>query len=332
MGNIPERDLNVKGDLFMPQVVSIGHLCVDVTARTVDSMPSGGQLKPVDNIFMSTGGCANNCANDMAKLGMDVGIMGKIGMDSFGDYLVQALAANGVNSEHLIRDPKEPTSASVLLVDSHKERNILHCYGANTQMTEADVDYEALKGAKIVVVNAAFLLPALDGEPMARMLEKIQGMGIYTILDTAWDPHGVWMKAIRPCLPHLDLFIPSIEEAEQIAGKTDPDEIADVFLAGGAKNVVIKMGKEGAFIKNATIREKAPAFVVDAVDTTGAGDSFVAGFTTGLLQGWDLKTCAIFANGVGAHCVMAPGASAGIKPMAEIIRFIQERMPEFNPQ
>jgi sugar/nucleoside kinase (ribokinase family) len=143
-------------------------------------------------------------------------------------------------------------------------------------------------------------------------------------MDTAWDSTGKWMQLIGPCLQYLDYFIPSLEEAEMISGKSEPEEIADVFLAAGVKTVVIKLGAKGCFIKN----NSGEKFLVDsfkgikAVDTTGAGDSFAAGFITGIIKGWNLKTCGTFANAVGAHCVMKVGATSGIKPLSEIQQFI----------
>ena len=110
-----------------------------------------------------------------------------------------------------------------------------------------------------------------------------------------------------------------------LSGKEDPNEIADIFLSMGVKTVVIKMGKDGCFIKD----EKGEKYLiptydkVKAVDTTGAGDSFVAGFLTGHVNGWSLIQCGKFANAVGTHCVMAAGASTGIKSFEQITEFIK---------
>jgi sugar/nucleoside kinase (ribokinase family) len=132
------------------------------------------------------------------------------------------------------------------------------------------------------------------------------------------------MQLIAPCLPYLDYFIPSLEEAEMISGKSNPEEIADSFLEAGVKTAVIKLGSKGCFIKN----KAGDKYFIDsfkgikAVDTTGAGDSFAAGFITGIVKGWDLYKCGKFANAVGAHCVMKVGATSGIKTIDEIQKFI----------
>ena len=126
-------------------------------------------------------------------------------------------------------------------------------------------------------------------------------------------------------MEYIDLFIPSIEEAIMLSGKEEPEEIADAFLAMGVKTVVIKLGKKGCFIKD-SVGEKyfIPTYSkIKAVDTTGAGDSFVAGFLTGITKGMGLYESGRFANAVGTHCVMAAGASTGIKSYEEIVKFIE---------
>ena len=119
-------------------------------------------------------------------------------------------------------------------------------------------------------------------------------MGKFTVMDTAWDPTGRWMKGVEAALPYLDLFMPSIEEAQKIAGKEDFDDIADVFFAKGVKNVIIKAGKKGAYIREGGKEGYfAPTYLsIKPTDTTGAGDSFCAGFLAGLAQDFDFEKSA----------------------------------------
>ncbi|MGA2642398.1 MAG: carbohydrate kinase family protein, partial [Spirochaetia bacterium] len=204
------------------------------------------------------------------------------------------------------------------------ERTFLHCYGANGAFTDEDVDYEILKKSKIVFVGGFMLMPEFDGEACARVLKRAKALGKYTALDTAWDTKERWMDALRPSLAYIDLFIPSYEEAVMFCNKTEPEEIADFFLETGVQTIVIKLGEKGCFVKNETGQKYAvPAYKnIKTVDTTGAGDSFVAGFLTGLLKGMNLYECGKFANAVGAHCVMEVGASTGIKSYDEIQVFM----------
>ena len=170
------------------------------------------------------------------------------------------------------------------------------------------------------------LIPRFDGYGCATLLKKAREMKRYTVLDTAWDSKGKWMDVLKPCMHFIDLFIPSYEEAVMLSGEKEPEKISDVFLSMGVKTSVIKLGKDGCFIKDQS-GEKHSIPVYDnikVIDTTGAGDSFAAGFITGKIKGWDLLFCGKFANAVGAQCVMDTGASTGIKSFNETLDFMKK--------
>ena len=121
--------------------------------------------------------------------------------------------------------------------------------------------------------------------------------------------------------------MPSIDEAVLIAGKNEPEEIADAFISKGVKNVIIKLGSNGSFLRregNAK-GEIYPPFFVNAVDTTGAGDSFCSGFLAAFASDMPLNECMVFANAVGAHCVTKKGATTGIKSFKETLEFIDSK-------
>lgn len=310
----------------MHDVVCIGILVADAIAKPVNELPHKGKLGLIDQLDLYTGGCAANAAIDMAKIGLNVAIIGKIGNDGFGKFLLNALKDEKINIDGLVVDASASTSASIVTVDSTGERTFLHCLGANAEFDESDINYSILERAKIVFIAGTMLMPNFDGTPCAKVLQKAKEMGKYTVLDTAWDSKGRWMSVLRPCMKYIDLFIPSIEEAVKLSGKEDPEAIADEFIAMGVKTSVIKLGKNGCFIKDHSGEKYSIPTYNDIipVDTTGAGDSFVAGFITGLSRGWDLYRCGKFANAVGTHCVMAVGASTGIKKMDDIISFMKK--------
>lgn len=309
----------------MSKVVCLGILVADLIAKPVTQFPPKGKLTTVDTIELHTGGCATNTAIDLAILGEDVGVMGLIGRDGLGSFILDRLKAENVDISGLKTTAKIATSTTLVLSDVDGERSFLYYYGANGIFAEDDIDFSVIEKCKILFIAGSLLMPALDGEPTARVLKRAQELGKYTILDTAWDTTGRWMSAIGPCLPYLDLFIPSMEEAKMLSGKDNVEDMAKVFLNAGTKTVVIKCGDKGCYIKNSKEEHYLQAFLVDAIDTNGAGDSFVAGFITGLINKWDFKRCGQFANAVGAHCVTALGASSGIKSKEEIILFMENR-------
>lgn len=309
----------------MFDVTCLGILVADAIAKVVDELPERGKLRPVEQISLYTGGCAATAAINLAKIGMKSALIGKVGKDGFGEFLKNALDASGVNTAGLVVSEGINTSASVVLSASSGERSFLHCFGSNAEFTAEDVDFEIIRNSKILFVAGTNLMAKFDGVPCSQILKKAKEMGVYTAMDTAWDASGRWMEIVEPSLPYLDLFIPSYDEAKMIADKDEPEDIADVFLAKGVGLAVIKLGKDGCFIKkNDNEKYTIPTYnQIKAVDTTGAGDSFAAGFLSGLTMGWDVHKCGKFANAVGTHCVMAVGASTGMKSMKEILEFME---------
>ena len=311
----------------MYDVVSVGILVADAIAKPVAQIPDKGKLGLVDSIALYTGGNAATCAINVAKLGLKSAVLGKIGDDGFGRFMASELAAKGVETKGVSVDPEHTTSASLVIVSPDGERSFIHCTGANGYFHEADANYEVIQNTNIVFVTGGLLLPSFDGEECALFLKKCKEMGKTTAYDVCWDDTGRWMELVGPSMPYIDYFMPSIDEAIELSGGlTDPDEIADHFLQMGPRTVVLKLGKQGCLVKQKDgSRYLVPTYMkIKAVDATGAGDSFCSGFLAGLSQGWNIEQCAKFANAVGTHCVMAAGASTGIKPMAEILKFMEE--------
>lgn len=310
----------------MIDIACVGILVADAIAKPVEEIPAKGKLVLVDTLSLYTGGCASSASIDMAKIGSQVALIGKIGNDGFGRFIKSALIDEGVNTNYLVIDANGSTSASLVIVNPDGERSFIHCLGANATFIEKDIDYSIIEEVKLVFVAGTMLMPAFDGKECTKFLKKCKSMGKITALDTAWDSKGRWMKVLASSMPYIDYFLPSYEEAVELSGKTQPEEIADVFLAMGPHTVAIKLGKDGCFIK--TKQEETysiPTYDrIQPIDTTGAGDSFCAGFLTALVKGKTLFECGQFANAVGTHCIMAKGASTGIKSEAEILKFMDD--------
>ena len=310
----------------MFDVSCIGVITADVFAKPVEVLPEKGLLGKVDQIQLSVGGCASNAAIDLAKLGLKAQLFGQIGDDSFGRFTKSEIENAGVNTEGLKIGKTAQTSSSVVAVSADGERSIIHCFGANAEFCLADIDFEKIRRAPTLLIAGTFLMPSFDGEGTAELLRKASAEGILCCLDTAWDPSGVWMDKICGCLSYLDWFMPSYEEAVMLGGKKDPEEIAEVFISLGAKNVVIKLGAKGCYVKP----QKCAGFYkgtynkVPVLDTSGAGDSFCAGFLAGLSAGWDVEKCAQFANAVGSMCVGQMGTTAGVGSKAVTLAFIEK--------
>ncbi len=308
----------------MADVVCVGILVADIVGQPIDQYPERGKLSLVPRMELHTGGCAANTGIALGKLGVRTRVVGRVGLDGFGDFMVAELARHGIDARAVVRDPAVNTSATMVMVHSDAERSFLHYRGANAELTDADVPPAVLDGARLLHVAGSLLMPRFDGEPTARVLAAARRRGLVTCLDTCWDAQGRWMSVLAPCLPHLDHLVPSIEEARQLTGKHEPDEVARVLLDAGVKTVVLKMGEQGCYVRSADGAFALPALPVDAVDALGAGDAFAAGYIAGLVHGWDLERAARLATAVGATCVTALGATTGVRTLADTMAFWQE--------
>ena len=134
------------------------------------------------------------------------------------------------------------------------------------------------------------------------------------------------METLEPCLPYVDMFMPSIVEAQHLTGLSEYREIAQFLRSTyGIHTIVIKMGENGSYASTPEAEYLAPAYPVDAVDATGAGDAYAAGFLAGTLMGWDLKATAELASATGAACVTAMGTTAGIQNLEETLKISRQQ-------
>lgn len=308
----------------MLDVLCLGIMVADVVARPVRELPARGRLVLADQMELHSGGCAVNTAIALAKLGLSAGVMGKVGQDGFGDFILRELERYGLEVSGVKRTPEANTSATMVLVEPDGERRFIHCLGANAELVEEDLNWRLIEGSRILHIAGSLVMPGIDGLPTADILRRAHERGVITALDTVWDAKGRWLEVIEPCLPHIDYFLPSLEEARMITSLHAPSEIALFFLDRGVGVVALKMGEEGCYLRSPDEELRIPAYDVVGIDTTGAGDAFVAGFLTGVVKGWDLKQTGYLANAVGALCITAIGATTGVRSFDETLRFIEE--------
>jgi sugar/nucleoside kinase (ribokinase family) len=179
--------------------------------------------------------------------------------------------------------------------------------------------------AAILHVAGALVMPGIDGEPTADLLRRARAAGVITFLDTVWDDTGRWMKVLGPCLPYVDVFVPSLAEAWALTGETDPEAAARSLLAHGVKTVALKMDIHGCLVATRSGDVvRVPAYQVTSVDSTGAGDAFAAGFIAGTYLGWNLEATARLANACGALCVTGAGAAGGTRSLSETLAFMAD--------
>lgn len=303
----------------MIDVVCLGILVADVMARPVDELPHG-ELALMDDVSLHGGGCALNTATGLGRLGLAVAVVGKVGDDTFGDFVVGLLHERGLDTQGVLREPAVPTSATVVLVDSSGERSFLHVPGANGTLRVEELDPANVFAGRALHIAGALVMPALDGAPTAELLAEARRRGIHTSLHTVYDASGRWER-VEPCLPHLDLLTMSLTEARRISGEREPASAAAWLRHRGAEVVALTLGPEGCHVAGAEFEGDVPAFPVRAVDGTGAGDAFAAGILYGRLAGWTLVDSARLANAAGALATTAVGATEGFPGLDEALAF-----------
>lgn len=305
----------------------LGVFVADALAKPIRRIPNWRELELVDQVELHTGGCANNTAIGLARLGLRVGCIGKVGNDGFADFILKQLSDESIDIRGMRSDPSVGTSFTFVMIAPDGERAFFHYLGANGALTFEDIDFSVIAESGILHVAGSFIMPGIDGEPTARILKQARELGVITCLDTVWNGDIDALATLKPSLPHLDYLLPSIDEARLMTNQTDPHDVAGFLLDEGVSVVCLKMGAEGSYIRGGDVELRIPAFRTDVVDTSGAGDSWIAGFLAGLVKGWDLERCGRLGSAMGALCVRAIGTTPGLVGWDETTAFMESAEP-----
>lgn len=308
----------------MKTILAVGNGVVDISVRPMNELDFNADSHLLTSLEMGTGGDTLNTTVHLTRLGVDVDFVCRSGDDEFSAFYWNRMVAEGIDTSHVKVIPNSKTTVSLVVINDAGERTFYVRRGVNSQTSLEDVDLSTLGQYRIVHSSNYFAIPTLVGEPTATLFREAQRAGCITTLDMTHDRSGRWMAAMRDVLPHLDYFLPSFKEARALTGTTDPAEMARILLEAGVRNVVIKLGSDGCYFRNAETGFRVPAYQVPVIDTCGAGDSFVAGFLAGLAYGWEMRDTCQFANALAANCVQYLGATTGRLDLAGVRRFMAE--------
>jgi sugar/nucleoside kinase (ribokinase family) len=303
------------------QVACVGLTILDVLGRPVEAIPPGGGLAFIDEIRLTVAGTAAGTVIDMAKLGLSTMLVGAVGDDEKGRFVIDTLKGFGVETSAIQTIAGVPTSATILNVRPNGDRPALHQRGASDHFTmTADVANQ-IAGCQIVHVGGNGLLRDFDGPPTAALLKAAKQSGATTTYDLL-APSADVITDLESYLPNIDYFMPAMEEAAEICGLENPDDIADFFLDRGAGACVFKWGANGSYYATSTERQLIPALKTKVVDTTGCGDAYCAGFVSGMVDGLDpVEACR---RGTAAAALVATGlgSDAGIVDLTGLESFL----------
>ena len=310
--------------------VVCGSCVVDVLVRPAPlNAPIGtGQLLPTDPLVLTTGGIVSNAGIALARLGMRVAAMSYVGNDPWAEVIRSHYQAEEIDTTHLATHPTAPTSTTAVLIDTAGERSFLHAVGAPKQLDKlAFLDRLNLFAQSHLMLLGYFpLLPNLI-EDLPEVLTAIRQTGCQTALDTAGD--GGTLESLERCLPHLDFYVPSLAEATQQTGETDPRKILNAYRHAGATDLVgVKLGDQGALLSpraNEFVEISPATPPAPVVDTTGAGDCFFGGLLAGIRRGHSPADAGRLAAATGALCVTGLGATTALQDYETTARLAELR-------
>jgi sugar/nucleoside kinase (ribokinase family) len=301
-----------------------GLIVADLIAEPMDlrNPPPPGGLVITRSVKLAPGGNVCNVATAMAKLGVPVGAAGIVGDDVLGQAVVAQMKSSGVDVASVRTSSEKQTSATVVAIEPGGERVFFHTPGVN-ELLDADAFlacFDAFAKSAYVQVGYLGLLPKLTPDlPDLFARLKRTAPHVKIAFDTV-NPPGP-RAALLPILPHVDVFCPSRTEAASLTGKTDPHAMLDDFRAHmkGDAIVGVKLDAEGCLIDAGGKRSTTPAYKIDVVDTTGAGDTWFGGLLAGLVRGMPIEQATKLANRAAADCCTAIGASAGVRSFEETL-------------
>lgn len=302
----------------MADVLCFGNLQFEVLCRTLTELPAPGALHAIDAIDLALSGNGGNVAAALGRLGISVALAGYSGADTIGEGFRQTLAALGVSVETLPRHPTAGTGTSVTALAPNGERSVLFVNGANALFDLDAVPDAWFEGVRVIYVGSIFVLPQFTGEAVGRLLRRARARGAATVLNVCWDAKGQGLPFLRPALAETDYFILSRDEGRQLTGEDDPARMIAALEAATSCRVALTLGADGCLVHGDEGIERIPAVPVAAVDCTGAGDSFVAGFIAGLVGGRSLAGCARLGCRVASFAVTGPGAYPRIPALGEV--------------
>lgn len=301
------------------KVLTVGEVNVDIILSNLLHLPRAEQDVIAQNFDLVIGGQTGSIARALSSLGVNVRFVGRVGNDDYGRMAVEQLRVDGVDASGVLTDSTVSTGVTVVL-STGRERAYATYLGSMSVIQPADVRQALLKPVDHLHIGSYYLQSKLRPF-LPELFDEAHKLGVTTSVDPGWDPFNRWEPDMFDVLAHTDLFLPNEIEAMTITGTTSFEEALDA-LSSYANTVVIKMGENGCTVRNKTGKTACPAFKVDVVDVTSAGDMFNAGYLYGFLSGWEMDRSARFANACGAIATTRVGSQGMMSGLAEVEAFL----------
>lgn len=303
-------------------ILAIGELNVDLILTGMSSLPQPGRELIAETCTLTMGSSTAICAAGMAGLGLKTAFFGKVGADDYGRLAADSLTGFGVDLRHLVVDEAIQTGITVSMSSKdNRDRALVTYLGAIDALRADEVPVELLAETRHIHVGSFFLQSALR-PGLAKLFRTARQMGVTTSLDAGWDDTGNWDYGLRDVLEETDVFLPNESEATAITGLTDVEAAAHK-LSQSCRICTVKCGGDGAIAASAGQLYRAKAYSTPVRDTTGAGDSFNAGFLYGFLAGKSIEEALCYGNACGSLSVARIGGASACPKLSEAERVIQ---------
>ncbi len=306
------------------QIVILGSANYDITA-SAERLPQIGETVNGISVDMFGGGKGANQSVQSALLGIPTILIGQIGNDIQGGFVMDGLKSKGVDCRFLHQADDVRTGCCSIYVDTNGDNMLVYAPGANRRLTREIIDKgkSAIEQADVFITQTEINMDAL-----LYGLKLAHEAGVTTILNPAPA-----VPLPNEVFPLVDFITPNETESEAytniLRSKMPIDEwkqrTADWFISRGVKNLCITMGEKGAFYSNGKESVSVPAFFVKAIDTTAAGDAFHGGLAYGLTNGYKIETCLKIGNACGALAAMTLGAQNSLQPKERVLAFLKEK-------
>ena len=299
----------------------IGEINPDLIVSGHDVIPEFGQAeKLVEDARLTIGSSSVITACGAARLGLTVAFIGLVGDDELGRFMLEAMKGHGIDISACVVDPATTTGISVIL-SGPDDRAILTYPGTIPLLRIDQIDESLLQRTRHLHLGSYFLLDTLRPR-LPDLFSHARDHGLTTSLDTNWDPSNKW--DVTPILPHIDLLLPNKNEVLLVSGKENFLDAMDT-LAAQVPTLAVKLGALGGLARRGDKVVTTPALAVEVVDTTGAGDSFNAGFLYGHLNDYTLQDSLALAGACGSLSTRSAGGTAAQSTLNEAQVAIQQQ-------
>jgi sugar/nucleoside kinase (ribokinase family) len=298
----------------------IGELNVDIVATGVRQLPKLGIEILAQDCELTLGSASAIFASGLAKLGCSVSFVSQVGKDSFGDFCVNALKHAGISTRHVRLKAGEKTGVTIALSNT-RDRALITFPGLIASLTANDCDTSLMKRHQHLHLTSYYLQQALKPSFPA-LFKQAKAAGLTTSFDPNTDPGQKWSRSINSVLKYADVLFVNENEATALTGRKKTREALKA-LGQLVPCALIKQGRRGAVaIQNGAV-VAGSGFPVATVDTTGAGDSFAAGFVSAYLRHAPLAECLRVANACGALSTRKLGGTPGQPTQDELYLFLK---------